>query len=265
MTSLLLENLFFTYGPHFALEGVSSQWQGGQVVAILGPNGAGKSTLLRGLAGLIPPKSGSIKLNGRDLKSYPWPERAKRISYLPRNDGALPSLPVFEAVLLGRRPQFSWFLSHRDLEETEKAIKTLELEPYQFRPLGELSGGERQKVFLARALAQEAEVILLDEPTSNLDPAYQLLVFEVLRKMADSGRLVVMVLHDLNLANQHADSVLLLAKGRLLAAGPTGQVLTPANLEKAYGVEVLLHSIEGKSYLVPHRRKRPGKGVPNNY
>ncbi|MCL4424736.1 MAG: ABC transporter ATP-binding protein [Firmicutes bacterium] len=265
MTSLLLENLFFTYGSHFSLEGVSSHWHGGQVVAILGPNGTGKSTLLRALTGLVTPKSGFIKLNGRDLKSYPWPERAKRISYLPQNDGTLPSLPVFEAILLGRRPQFSWFLAQRDLEATEKAIRTLELEPYQFRPVGELSGGERQKVFLARALAQETEVILLDEPTNSLDPAYQLLVFEVLRQMADGGRLVVMVLHDLNLANQHADMVLLLAKGRLLAAGPPGEVLTPANLEKAYGVEVLLPSIEGKSYIVPHRRIGPGKGVLHNY
>ena len=233
--------------------------QPGNTWAIIGPNGAGKSTLLRLMAGLLPPKSGAIEWSGTTLSKLSPRTRAKAIAFLPQRSPTDFDLSVREVVLMGRFPHRSLglFESAADHRIAEEAMQTTAVSPLADRILSTLSGGEAQRVHLAAALAQEPELLLLDEPTASLDLEHQLSIFELLRRIArEHGVAVVVVTHDVNLAARYCDHVLLLDEGRVAAIGSPPEVITPAVLEPIYRVSLTAVSLTGGDgdWIVPRAK-----------
>ncbi len=210
----------------------------GECLAVVGPNGAGKTTLLRLLAGLIEPSYGEVRLQGEAFETLSRRRLARHIAYVPQVRSASIGLTVEQMVTLGRFPYLSaWQFrpSAKDLEWVDRALETVGLETLRDRRLDELSGGERQSVFIAAALAQEAEILLLDEPTTHLDARHQLEVIQLLHDLRRSGEhAIVLTTHDLNLALRLADRVLALKAGQVVAAGDPEQLLAPGKLEQIF-------------------------------
>ncbi len=236
----------FTYDGVEALSGVSLEVGGGEVLSLVGPNGSGKSTLLKCMCSVLKPKLGAVLVDGAPLSAMSRREVAKRFSYMPQHvEGGL-SFTVFEAVLAGRTPHLSWEPSDEDYEAAWAALKSLSLEGLASRRLEELSGGERQLVLIAQAMAQGAKALLLDEPTAHLDLKNQLEVLSVIKKAAlDRGVAVVMAMHDLNLAARFSDKMALMKRGRIVALGRVREVLRPELLEDVYRVKMSLREVEG--------------------
>ncbi|MDR1902193.1 MAG: ABC transporter ATP-binding protein [Treponema sp.] len=198
----------------------------GSLLVLAGPNGAGKSTLLRAMAGLIKPLGGRVLIDGRDIAGLSRRERARHIAFLPQSP--LPPWPftVWELVSQGRYSQGGFFSRNEgDQAAAERAIAEAGLSGFENRPVTELSGGEYQRVLIARAMAQESSWMLLDEPVNNLDLKHQLMVMELCRSLSRAGKAVVISLHELRLAGRYADSIVLLANGRIRASGSSGEVL----------------------------------------
>jgi ABC-type Mn2+/Zn2+ transport system ATPase subunit len=229
---LILRGLTAGYGDTPALEDIHFQAECGSTLALIGPNGAGKSTLLNVLAGLLTPWSGDILWNNEPLS-----QQRQEIAYLPQRSEVNWQFPITvrQLVEMGRYPAVGIWnpMRHHDREIVDKAIETLRLQDLQHRQIGALSGGQQQRCFLARALAQEAHILLLDEPFTGLDVPGSEALAELLRALAREGRLVIASHHDLATAPQIFDQALLLRR-ELIAAGPVNDVLTPQNLKKAF-------------------------------
>lgn len=211
----------------------------GSLTALLGPNGAGKSTLLRAVAGVERPVAGSVTFDGVDLLALPRRERARRLALVEQDAATELPLTVRSVVGLGRTPHES-VLGGRDPDAgaaVDDALEVAGVAGFATRDIGSLSGGERQRVFLARALAQRPRILLLDEPTNHLDIAAQLAVLSVLRRLVAGGTTVIAALHDLTLAAAHADRVVVMSHGRVVAQGPTTRTLTPELVREVYGVD----------------------------
>ena len=222
------------------LHHVSASVETGEWVAVIGPNGAGKTTLLRAIASLVP-FTGSMALLGDDVRSLPHRERARRIALVAQIPTMPPEMSVREYVLLGRTPYIGYLATERrsDHDAADAAIERLELAPFARRRLSSLSGGERQRTVLARALAQDAPLLVLDEPTSALDVGRQQQALEIVDELrATEGLTVLSAMHDLTLAGQYADRLLLLDRGRLAAEGTAREVLTRALISQHYRAEV---------------------------
>ncbi len=230
-------NLSAGYPGRAVLAGVSLAARPGRVLALLGPNGCGKSTLLRTMAGLLPPLGGEVLLDGR--RDYSPRQAAQRVAYLPQSRTA-PNITVRRLVLHGRFPYLSYprRYGREDYEAVGRALAAADALDLADRPLPELSGGQRQKAYLAMALAQETEAILMDEPTTFLDIRHQLEVLALVRRLAEEGRGVVLALHDLCLALTAADDVAVLGEGRLLALGGPEAVYQSKVLERVMGVRL---------------------------
>ena len=210
---------------------VSATFQPGRITAICGPNGAGKSTLLSALAGLLPPDSGQVLLSGEDVTAMHPRRRAQAIGYLPQDGEVAWDVAVRSLVSLGRMP-------HRDAATgpVERAMATLDLGPLAARPISRLSGGEKARALLARVLAGEPQWLLADEPFAALDIGHQLTLLRHLRRIANEGTGVVLVLHDLGLAMNHADQTMVLDEGRLVASGAPADALSETIIEQVWGV-----------------------------
>ena len=223
------------------LRSVSITARAGEVTGVIGPNGAGKSTLLRVLAGVLRADSGAVHLGGADLHGLPARSRARRVAYLPQQDAAQP-FTALETVLMGRYPYLGRFQleGRRDRQIARAAMARTESRRFQARTLDRLSGGERQRVLLARALAQQAGVLVLDEPLASLDLRYRLAVIATLRAEAASGAAVVVALHDVELAGRYCDQLVLLAAGRVASCGGPRDVLVPEHFRTVFGVEALV-------------------------
>ncbi len=241
--TLEARDLVLGYGGVPVLDGLDLQITPGKVTALVGANACGKSTLLRALARLMRPDGGAVLLDGADIASLSTRDVARRLAILPQGPSAPEALTVRQLVRQGRYPHQR--LLRRWDPEDERAVSTaieatgiVELAD---RPLDELSGGQRQHAWIAMALAQDTGVLLLDEPTTYLDLAHQVAVLELLARLNEQdGRTVVMVLHDLNQAARYADEVVALRAGRIVAAGPPADVITPAVVREVLGVEVLV-------------------------
>ncbi len=223
------------------VENASLELRTGELTALLGPNGAGKTTLIRALAGVVP-ADGRIEIGGRPLQAFSLRERARRIAYLPQGHIAHWPMDVASVVALGRHPHADAFAppTEGDRAAVRTALAATGLEPLAARSVTSLSGGERARVALARALATQASILLADEPTMSLDPRHQLVVMELLAQVAHGGRAVLAILHDLALAARFADRVLMMDRGRLVADGPARDVLTPDKIATVFGVEAAM-------------------------
>jgi cobalamin transport system ATP-binding protein len=243
-----------------ALRGVDLAVDAGEAVALIGPNGSGKTTLLRCLAGTLIPTAGSVLLWGRAVSAYGRSEIARRVAVLPQSLELPPGLLVSEVVGLGRAPHARrlWGSSPEDRAAVERALRDADALELADRPADELSGGERQRVLVALALAQEPELLLLDEPTAHLDVAHAAaLVRSVTRLQAVRGVSVLVVLHDLALAGIWAPRAILLHRGQIIADGPPEQALSPARIRDAYGVAVEIALTEGGRRIVVPRIPLP--------
>jgi iron complex transport system ATP-binding protein len=259
---LAARGLACAYGPRTVLADFDLAVPPGRVVALLGANGAGKTTALRAFARLHRPSAGRVLLGGDDLWRLAPREAARRLAYLPQGEEAAGPLTVEEAALLGRVPHRGWLAPYRaeDRAAVAAVLARLGLAGLADRPLDTLSGGERRRALLARALVQQAEVLVLDEPTAHLDLRHQVELLELLRALAaERGLAVVASFHDLNQAARTADELVLLAEGRVLARGPAARVLTAEHLERAYGlaVEIVADPVSGVPLVVPARQPAP--------
>jgi len=244
------------YGRRTVLDGLDLSVPRGRVLGLLGPNGAGKSTLIKAVSRIVRPTGGRVAWDGTDLASLSRRDLARVVAYVPQSIELTFSLSVREAVLLGRTPYFGARPRRADHEKVEDAIVRLGLTDLADRSVTELSGGQAQRVLIARALAQEPQVLLLDEPTSALDLRYQLQTLHLAHQVATTRDVAVVVsLHDLNHAARFCDEVAFLLGGRILRSGPAPEVYTPELVEQVYGVRVDLTEHDG--FVEVHPRLKP--------
>mgnify|MGYP005832193249 CR=1 FL=1 len=251
---LHISGLEACYSKYRALKGVSLDVSPGEVVSLVGPNGSGKSTLIKCIAGIMRPSSGTITLDGKDLSKMDRSEMARLIGYVPQSYDRTFFATVMEAVLLGRKPHIKWGVSQNDLEIVQRVLEEMNIGDLSGKQLDEISGGERQRVLIARVLAQEPGLFLFDEPTNNLDLKYQIEMLDVARNRArETGASVIISLHDLNLALNHTDRTIIMKKGEIFADGKPTDVLTQDNIREVYEVEAhILESVHGR-YIAPLR------------
>ena len=256
MTRLEARDLTCAYNRHTVLHDLSLTVQPGEILALLGPNGAGKTTLLRALARLLRPRAGTVLLDGENIWRLRPRAVARRLALAPQSEGMSSPVTVEQAVALGRAPHRGWLLPYttRDRQTIEQALAQTGLQELRHRLITELSGGEQRRVILARALAQEPQVLLLDEPTTHLDLRYQTELLALIQRLAQrDGIAVVVTLHDLNHAALCVTRVALLAHGALVAMGHPEAVLTPDCLGQVYGVTVVVtrHPVYGTPLVAP--------------
>ncbi len=248
---LSAEDLGMSYGDIRVWDGLSVSFGGAGLTCIIGPNGVGKSTLMRALDRLSSPDTGHVSLDGSDIGRMPRREVARRVAFVPQGSGEAFSMSVAEAVLMGRHPLSGFAARDRDLEIASRCLRMLGIEDLAGRRLDRLSSGQRQKVLIARGLAQEPDVLLLDEPTSNLDLRHQLEVMRLLRDVAAAeGISIVAICHDVNVAARFADRMVVLSRGRVVADGTPEEVVTPDMIRAVYGVECEVIAASGRPYMV---------------
>lgn len=252
---LKIQNLSASYHGHQVLHDVSFNVNNGEVLALIGPNGAGKSTIIRAASGVIP-STGQVRTNGDDFHALDPMQRARYMAVVPQAISLPPAFTVWETVLMGRTPYLG-FLGHAsslDEELARGALSRVHALAFADRRVGELSGGEAQRILLARALCQSTPILLLDEPTAHLDLQYQVSLLELIRELAHNENLAVLIaLHDLNLAARYADRVALLVGGHLEAIGKPRDVLTPEAISQAYclPVNVVEHPFMDAPLVLP--------------
>lgn len=246
-----LDKVSVMLGARQVVDQVSADLAGG-VIGLIGPNGAGKSTLVRAIAGLVP-ADGAILIEGMPVMAMPLRARARRIAYLPQGQAVHWPLTVERLIALGRLPHLAPFArpADADAQAIERALQRTDLLALRDWPVDELSGGERARVLLARALAVEAPLLLADEPLAALDPAHQIEVMALLRTEAARGVTVIAVLHDLTLAARWCDRLLLIDKGRLVADGKPAEVLTADRIGSVYNVSAYISEAAGEPLIVP--------------
>jgi iron complex transport system ATP-binding protein len=240
MNILHTEQLTLAYETAVVIHELSVTIPAGQITALVGPNGCGKSTLLRGIARLLAPRGGAAYLDGRAIHHIPTRELAQRLGILPQSPSAPEGLTVRELVAQGRYPHQAWFQQWSVADESAvgRALEITGMTELSDRSVDTLSGGQRQRAWIAMTLAQETPIILLDEPTTFLDLAHQIEVLHLLERLnRDENRTIVMVVHDLNHATRHAQHVIALCDGQVVAAGTPADVVTPALLRQVFGVE----------------------------
>ena len=249
---LILQGVGFRYGPLWALKGVDLRVDSGEILGILGPNGSGKSTLLKIMDGFLLPQEGEILMKNRTLAGFKRSGIAREIAMVSQENYFRFSSSALEVVLMGRFPHLKgWqFEGERDMEVAYDALKATHALDLADRPIHELSGGEKQRVLIARALAQEPKLILLDEPTSFLDLKFKRDIFQLILSLSrDKGLSVVVVSHDIDLAAQYCQSLVMLKKGSIYERGEPDRVITASNIEAVYDCPVLVD-------------KNPATGVP---
>jgi iron complex transport system ATP-binding protein len=254
---LKIQSLSVSYGPRRVLHEISLAVQSGEVLALIGPNGAGKSTLIRAVSGVIP-YGGHVRTNGDDFASLSTLQRARYVAAVPQAVSLPPAYTVWETVLFGRTPHLGFLgqPSQKDEEIARQSLARVSALPLADRRVGELSGGEQQRILLARALCQSTPILLLDEPTAHLDLQYQVGLLELVQELAHKDNLAVLVaLHDLNLAAHYADRIALMVAGAIKAEGTPEQVLRPELIEQAYclPVQVVRHPFLDIPLVLPNK------------
>ena len=246
-----IKDLSFRYKDRrLILDNVSFSANGGEITSIIGPNGAGKSTVLKCIARVIKPSSGRILLDSKDIANLNGDEFAKTIGYTPQNL-VRSSISVFDAVLIGRKPYMGWSISDEDVKVAEKIIKLFKLEPLAFKSLKSISGGELQKVWIARAVVQRPRALLLDEPMNNLDISNQIGIMKLIRDLTRNMQIItVIVFHDINMALRFSDKLLAIKNGKVIAYGER-DIVNPSLIENLYGIKSKLLRVDDIPLIVP--------------
>ena len=251
--TLETKGLVFGYGERKVLDGFSFKAEGNKVISILGPNGVGKTTLLKCICGFIKPQSGSVEVNGKNVRDLSSKELAKYIGYVPQKC-PVPRTTVFDTVLIGRRPYIEWGVTNRDTEITWEALESLGLTDLALRYSDEISGGEFQKVQIARAMVQEPSVLILDEPTNNLDIANQHMTMHmVLDAVNSKGICTIMTMPDINLAIHYSDLLMFVKNGKIAGYGGS-EIITEELIEEVYGMDVEIIDHIGTPFVIPQRK-----------
>jgi iron complex transport system ATP-binding protein len=253
LVTLTLDNVSFGYKAQSIFSGINLEAKGGEILCLVGPNGAGKTTLLKCINRLLSVQSGAVLINGQNIAKMKLADIAKNVAYVPQAAPSHFPISVFDTVLLGRRPYLNWKPKPADIEMVGDIIERMNLVHLAMRDISELSGGERQKVIVAKAIAQEPQVLLFDEPTTFLDLKYQLKIMEFIRSLIDEKKLcAVLTTHDLNLAMQFADRLAVLKDGKIYIAG-NASVLSKNVVLDVYGVEASFHYNDTKPFMIPIR------------
>lgn len=222
-----------------------------QLISIIGPNGVGKSTLIHCIDRILKPTKGTVLVNEKQVEEYGAKELAKIIGYVPYAAGDSFPMTVVDTILMGRNPHKKWKSLHEDMIIVEEAMEMMHIKHLAMRNFNELSAGQHQRVMLARGLAQEPKILLLDEPTANLDIRHQLEVTRLLKRLsAEKGIMVIMISHDLNLASKYSDNIIMLSKGKVFAVGKPEDVITAENIHRVYGVESDVITVEGRPFMI---------------
>lgn len=249
MNALRVEKVSFAYKEPLLCD-INFEIKKGSINALLGVNGAGKSTLLKCILGVLKPQEGTIFIGEKDASTLSRMERARRISYVAQSNNAW-HCTVYDAILAGRRPHQEYGVKEKDHAVVERLIKELSLNKYALKYIDELSGGEYQKVILARALAQEPEILLLDEPTSNLDIKNQVEVLAILKESCNKKEVSVLIsIHDINLAAKYSDNYIMMKNGTIFKAGDES-VLVSENIEQTYGIKSQVFEVEHRKIILP--------------
>lgn len=244
----------FGYGKEPILKEACLDIHVGELVSIVGPNGTGKSTLIKCINRLLGIRNGEILLEQQSIKSMSRAKIAEKIAYVPQSSNNIFNLSVFDMVLFGRQPHASFRTSKEDRLKVLKALSILNIESLAMKNFNELSGGQQQKVVIARALAQETQIIVLDEPISNLDLRHQLEVMDILQNLVKGfGITVLMVMHDLNMAINYSDRIAVMNYGQVTAIGKPEEIMTKERIASVYGVEVEVLMVDGKPHIIPLR------------
>ena len=256
---LRINNVSFSYGRDRIIRDLSAEIKDGEFLGIIGPNGSGKTTLLKIITRILKPSSGRIYLDGEDIGKTPAGRYARKVSFLPSGIDVSFTYTVEEFVSMGRFPHTGRYgsLSERDRKTVSTVLEKLGIGDYDDRKIQELSDGERQRVFLAQAIAQEPRLLVLDEPTSHLDIGHIFKIMDVIRNLNRSGITVISVLHDLNLASEYCSRLLMLRSGEVFCHGTVEEVLTFQNIEQVYETRVLV-------YRNPHSGKPYVFGIPED-
>jgi iron complex transport system ATP-binding protein len=259
MSLLQVRDLHVVLAKQTVIGGVSLSVEPGEIVGLIGPNGAGKTTLMKAAQGLLPRQSGTIALAGHDLERLTSADRARQLAWLPQEREIAWPIAVGRLVALGRLPHHGGSDGNRqsDRHTVERAMQQANVAHLASRPATALSGGERARVLLARALAQEAPLLLADEPAAGLDPGHQIDLMQTLRTLADAGNGVLVSMHDLGLAARWCDRLLLLERGQILADGPPEAVLTTTRLRTAYGIEAVIQADETAGLTITPLHRTP--------
>lgn len=240
MSVLEINNLSFSYGTNKILEQVNLKIEEQEIFGILGPNGSGKSTLLRLISNYLSPEAGSIKLSKRDITTYSQSELTTKLSVLPQQQQVSFDFTVREIVGMGRKPYLKRWqgLTTADQAIINECLELTNTTQFADRRIHSLSGGEQQRVFLAQTLAQDPEVLLLDEPTSELDINYQLEIFNLIKDLQEQGITIIVIMHNLNLASQYCDRLALLNERQIKKVGTPAEVITAENIKEVYGCSI---------------------------
>ncbi len=263
---LKIKNIDFSYRSSEVLNNVTFEVKSGEFLGIMGPNGSGKTTLLRCISNVLSPQIGIVLIDDKNIQELGKKEIARKIGVVPQTSGVDFAFTVSELVLMGRTPHVERFKSEttRDFRIAEKAMRLTDILHLAERTFDELSGGEKQRVIIARALAQEPEILLLDEPTVHLDIGSQIEILKLVRSLSEQkGIVVIAVFHDLNSAAQYSDKLMLLDNGKIVSKGFPDKVLTPENIKKTYDVDVIIkrHPISNTPYITPYfLTEHEGKG-----
>jgi len=250
---LTINKLSFNYVGVQVLKDLNLEVDLGEMLCIVGPNGSGKSTLLKCINRILKTAQNTVLIDGQDASKLNLKELSKVMGYVPQSSTSTFPFTVFDVVLMGRKPYIHWNLSERDTEIVAEMLDFLGISNLAMRHYNELSGGEQQKVIIARALAQQPQILLLDEPTSSLDIKHQLEILCILKSLARTEeRSVIVAMHDLNLASRFSDRMLMLKQGQIFAAGTPTCVLTEENIESVYGIKAqVTNSIVGCPQITP--------------
>ena len=248
---LKIDNLVFSYTGVPVLDDITLDLSGSKFVSIMGPNGVGKSTLIHCINKILTPTSGTVMIDGTEVKDISLKEMAKIIGYVPYSSSDTFPLTVVDTVLMGRHPYSKWNTLDRDLDIVYDTLERLGISHLAMRSFNELSAGQHQKVMLARGLVQEPRILLLDEPTSNLDIRHQLEVTKMLRDLSrEKEMLVIFISHDINIAAKYSDEVIMMRKGGIYAVGTPNEVITADNLREVYGVESCIVDDDGMPHVI---------------
>lgn len=251
MEQIRVENLQFSYGSKNILKSVNTQIEKGEIVALLGPNGSGKSTLMKCINKVLAHHKGNIWVEEKNVQEMTHREMAQKIAYVPQYEAKVSGVRVFDMVLSGRMPYITWQPSDNDYQRVSDVIEQLHLSELAMRDFGELSGGQQQMVYIARAIVQDTPIILLDEPINNLDLKHQVEIMKLLKSLSEQDKTIIITLHDINLALQYCQKYILLKLGEIFAQGEQS-IINTQNLEQVYDLKMNILRTENSIFINPY-------------